>query len=334
VVNSRKVSKRDNPNIVVQWKAEGPFPLTDGQCEGTSNPNKEVTGAVNRVLPHPTDANILYVGSANGGLWKTTNAKASSPSWTPLTDHLSSLNVGALAFDTADTTWNTIVIGSGGRSSSGTNAQPTGVKRSTDGGTTWTEIAGMQGRLMTGIAASGNKIVASVGTALTAAGTFCANRGVFYTSDGGANWSQKLQGPAHHLVASPDDPNTIFTILVTTTTSGTCAGTAGVYKSTNAGQDWTLVSGGLAAVASSLNNALNAKISVAAASGAVVAAALTGTMQGIFYSSNGGTSWTALDIPSIVQGGVNVGLNPHQVVVDGLQTTNEAQAREASTARS
>ena len=62
-------------------KTQGPERITNGLVEGILD--NLVIGAVNRVLPHPIDANIMYIGSVNGGVWKTNNAQSNSPSWFP-----------------------------------------------------------------------------------------------------------------------------------------------------------------------------------------------------------------------------------------------------------
>jgi len=48
---------------------------------------------------HPTNQNILLIGAVNGGVWRTTNATSSNPTWSPSTDFISSLSIGALSFD-------------------------------------------------------------------------------------------------------------------------------------------------------------------------------------------------------------------------------------------
>src|SRR5258707_14386088 len=68
------------------WVLQGPAPAFGGQVNVP--PNDAVSGAIQAVAPHPTNANILYVGAVNGGVWKTTNATAASPIWTPLTESL------------------------------------------------------------------------------------------------------------------------------------------------------------------------------------------------------------------------------------------------------
>src|SRR5262245_10301149 len=67
------------------WVSEGPGPILSGQVENIL-PNNEVVGAVQTVAAHPTNPAILYAGTVNGGIWKSTNATVASPSWTPLTE--------------------------------------------------------------------------------------------------------------------------------------------------------------------------------------------------------------------------------------------------------
>jgi hypothetical protein len=66
------------------WRDLGPGPAFQGQVEQI--PNLEVVGAINALALHPTDANVIYAGGTNGGLWKTTNATSVSPSWQSLGD--------------------------------------------------------------------------------------------------------------------------------------------------------------------------------------------------------------------------------------------------------
>src|SRR6478609_9652566 len=80
------------------WTAQGPAPNTNGDVQNLA-PNNEVSGAIHAVVAHPTDPNILYVGAVNGGIWRTANATAASPTWNPLTDLQQSLSIGALEID-------------------------------------------------------------------------------------------------------------------------------------------------------------------------------------------------------------------------------------------
>jgi hypothetical protein len=66
---------------VPDWVNQGPGPIANGQDEGIqagtiTNP---VVGAVTAIAPDPNDAKIVFVGTANGGVWKTTRATNAHP---------------------------------------------------------------------------------------------------------------------------------------------------------------------------------------------------------------------------------------------------------------
>jgi hypothetical protein len=60
------------------------------------------------IAVHPTNENIVYVGTAQGGLYRSLNGGAT---WTPLTDNALSLAIGSIAIDPLDPT--TLVVGTG-----------------------------------------------------------------------------------------------------------------------------------------------------------------------------------------------------------------------------
>src|SRR4051812_43987894 len=66
------------------WTRQGPRPTTGGQVEGIVD--KEVVGAIKAVAPHPSDPDIVYAGSVNGGVWRTRDARSARPTWDHLTD--------------------------------------------------------------------------------------------------------------------------------------------------------------------------------------------------------------------------------------------------------
>jgi len=80
------------------WTPIGPAPIPNGQTTGISTP---VSGRVTSIDVHPTNPNIVYVGTAQGGLYRSLDGGAS---WTPLLDTALSLAVGSVAIDPNDTT--------------------------------------------------------------------------------------------------------------------------------------------------------------------------------------------------------------------------------------
>ena len=228
-------------------KSQGPERTEYGAVEGILD--SLVIGAVNRILPHPTDANIMYIGSVNGGVWKTTNALSSSPTyptWTPLTDKLTSTCIGALAFDTEDATRNTIIAGTGRTSALQERGGPlSGLQISTDGGTTFTEVDG-GGRLIglniTGVVKHYNTIVVSVDKADVPS---YDNVGVFHSTDDGTTFTQISdipQGRAADMVVDPSNPTTIYVAIYNFAAPLSGGGSGGIYKSTDTGETLSKVS--------------------------------------------------------------------------------------------
>jgi hypothetical protein len=96
------------------WTSVGPAPIPDGQTnliDATRNP---VSGRVLTIAVHPTNPDIVYVGTAQGGLYRSLNGGLS---WTPLMDDALSLAVGAVTIDPLDPT--TLFVGTGEGNSCG-----------------------------------------------------------------------------------------------------------------------------------------------------------------------------------------------------------------------
>src|SRR5580765_3752618 len=92
-------------SLLAPWTPLGPAPIPNGQTTGVS---QAVSGRVTVIAVHPTNENIVYVGTAQGGLYRSLNG---GTSWTPLMDNALSLAIGYIALDPLDPT--TLVIGTG-----------------------------------------------------------------------------------------------------------------------------------------------------------------------------------------------------------------------------
>ena len=297
------------------WVANGPHRLTGGQVEGIAD--RPVIGAMHTVIAHSTDADILYAGGTNGGLWKTTNATSGNPDWVSLIDDQSSLAIGALAFDPTDLSGNTLIAGNARYSSLGrTGGNRDGLLFSNDGGTSWDRLDGggvLKGKNISGVAVRGNTIVASVNVADSF--TF-GNIGIFRSTDGGASFDQISMGDgtasglpggvSYDLASDPTDTATMYTSSIFAENVG---GMNGVYKTSDTGESWVKVSN--AAMDALITNATSNVEMTVGNSGEVYAGIVNaGRLDGLFRSGDGGTSWVALDLPTTNEPGGDVGTNP------------------------
>jgi photosystem II stability/assembly factor-like uncharacterized protein len=83
------------------WQPLGPAPIP-------VNATTSYSGRVSAIAVHPNNPNIVYVGTAQGGLYRSLNGGAS---WTPLMDNALSLAIGAVAISPSDPT--TVFVGTG-----------------------------------------------------------------------------------------------------------------------------------------------------------------------------------------------------------------------------
>src|SRR6184192_763246 len=115
------------------WAAIGPTPIPNGQTipadvNGISLTHTPVSGRVTSVAIDPGNASIVYVGAAQGGVYKSTNGGST---WTRLMDGAMTLAVGSLELDPTDATGNTLLVGSGESNFSGDSYAGFGVYKGT-----------------------------------------------------------------------------------------------------------------------------------------------------------------------------------------------------------
>ncbi|MFL6247775.1 MAG: RTX toxin, partial [Thermoanaerobaculia bacterium] len=314
----RLVTLEEPPSLPITtgtWVSQGPGPTNNGQTEGiTNNP---VAGAIQTIVASPQSSDTLWIGSVNGGIWKTTNATNASPTWTPMGDSFTSLSIGAMNLDPTDGTFNTIVAGFGRFSSFSRVGGPrNGLLRTTNGGTNWTELnpATLIGTNISGIAARGATIVVSVNDsdAFT-----CGTLGIFRSTNTGSSFSiisgaggtNLPRGRAMDLAGDPTNNAVLYT-AVRDAPGCTVGGLNGIYRSADTGATWTKVSD--ATMDALLTDAVisNVRIAVGLSGQVYVGIVNTGKLAGLFRSATGTGSWTQLDTPTTNEGGTPIGIHP------------------------
>jgi photosystem II stability/assembly factor-like uncharacterized protein len=275
----------------------GPAPLT---YFGSS------TGRVSAIVASPTDPNRYFAAGADAGVWRTTDG---GESWEPLTDHMPTLAIGALALD--PTNESIVYAGSGEANFANHSRYGLGLYKSVDGGDTWAVLGAdvFAGRCFSKIVidpSNPQRLYASI----TRAGGFpelAAAKGhpmaegplgVFRSLDGGERWTHLTNGiatlSATDIAINPQNPSVLYAAI------GRIFGSPsnGVYKSTDGGDSWTKLGGGLP-------TSDVGRISVAVSPGmpdrvvALVTQESTSNggsaqIESIYRSDNAGASWTDL----------------------------------------
>ncbi|MBL0062047.1 MAG: T9SS type A sorting domain-containing protein [bacterium] len=240
-------------------------------------------GRVLSIAWSSANTNIIYVGSASGGLWKTTDGGAN---WSPLTDDLASLAIGSVALDPNDP--NIVYIGTGEGSFNVDAVFGAGIFKSTDGGATW-NTTGLSWTQSQNRAV--NKIIIDpTNTQIIYAACNSSVGGIYKSTNGGTTWTLYHTGDVKDIEMHPDSSNVLYCA------NGYPWGTAsnGIYKSTNSGVTWTQLTSGLPA-GSSFGRL---EIDISESSPATLYAGISQTISagaglyGIYKSTNGGASWT------------------------------------------
>jgi photosystem II stability/assembly factor-like uncharacterized protein len=247
-------------------------------------------GRIHDVHALPGDASTIWVASATGGLWKTTNR---GTTWTPVFDDQPTGTFGVVAPAPSDP--DVVWVGTGEQNNRQSSSWGNGVYRSTDGGDTWTHL-GLEGTRAIGriLVDPTDPDVALVG----AVGNLWApssDRGVYRTADGGATWEKvlfvdTLTGVVD-MARDGGDPGTVYAAAYQRLRqpwgfNGGGPG-GGIYRSTDGGDTWQRSSEGLpSGPLGRIGVATSARTA-----GLVYAVVEHETEGGIYRSTDGGGRW-------------------------------------------
>ena len=282
VKNNMTVSPNQSDNSAV-WTLAGPT---------------NIEGRITTIAVHPTDPQIVYTGTANGGLWKSTDF---CQSWISIFDDQNTSSIGAVAIDPVNP--EIIYCGTGEPNSLRSYYPGTGMYKSTNGGANWTFIGLDSSYTIGNISINPNNSQ----EVYAAAGGWTRRkneqRGIYKTTNGGLNWSKKLylsdSVGAVDVAVDPNNPSKVFAAMWERLRREDYikygGSYSGLYVSTNSGDSWTAVSGGFP-----FNDITMGRISLdISRSNSNVIYALTayaiGNSRGLYKSTDGGNSWVQVN---------------------------------------
>ena len=206
-------------------------------------------GRVDDVAVLESNPAVFYVGTASGGLWKTTN---NGTTWEVLFDDFDDVvSIGDIAIPPGDE--DTVWVGTGENNNRQSGSWGNGVYKSTDGGQTFKHMGLRESKHIARIIVDPVDhdvvYVAALGS-LYGPGK---ERGVYKTTDGGLTWTNVLfvdqDTGATELVMDPSNNKTLYaaTYQRRRATWGFNGGGAGsaIYKSSDAGRTWTKLTNGI-----------------------------------------------------------------------------------------
>ncbi|MFW6140584.1 MAG: WD40/YVTN/BNR-like repeat-containing protein [Acidobacteriota bacterium] len=243
-----------------------------------------MVGRVSDVEGVPGDPNIVYVGTASGGVWKTNNG---GTTWKPIFDEQPVASIGDIALEPGNP--DVVYVGTGESNVRNSVSFGNGVYKSTDGGNSWSCLGLKDTEHISRIVINPhNPNVVYVGAVGRAFGPNPA-RGVFVSRDGGRNWEKTLYKDERHGISdmdiNPKNPNIVFAGVWKflrrpwTFESGDTEG--GVFRSIDGGRTWNKVTNGLPEVVGRIG------IKVAPSNPDVVYA-VTESPEGTLYRSRDG----------------------------------------------
>ena len=301
------------------WTQLGPQPIK----ADPRDPSGSYSGRVTAIALHPnyngTSNQTVFVGGAQGGLWRSTN---NGQTWTPLTDDLPSQAVGSIAID--PTNANNIFVGSGEGNLSGDSYYGAGLYKTTDGGATWRVISGPVSTLAplkpVFITAAIPRIAIDPVTpnvifvATTSGGNAAASggvaglenskqKGIWKSTDGGETWRNADPDGSggvpsgHYVLIDPLNHNIVYAALRA----------RGIYRSKSGGEPgtWEKLTNGIANTDATSRTILRSSIAAGPAIAPATASTLyasfertsDSTIFGFYKSMDGGDSWTRVATP-------------------------------------
>ncbi len=254
-----------------------------------------MSGRVTSIDAVYTNPDIIYLGTASGGVWKTEN---SGTTWKPIFDEQSIINIGSLAIQQSNPS--VLWVGTGEGNPRNSLNIGDGIFKSLDAGVTWKRMGLEKTKNIHRIVIDPNDPNTVYAGAIGNPYANHAERGVFKTVDGGATWNRILYNNdstgCSDLVMDPSNPNKLFASMWEhrrTPYSFNSGGPgSGLYVTYDAGKTWKKIAkedgfpeGNLGRIG----------IAIARSMPSRVYAKVEATKNGFYTSDDGGMKWELIN---------------------------------------
>lgn len=295
--------------------------FTQGLGWQERGPNN-VGGRVRAILIDHSDAtsNTVIAGSVGGGLWRTTNFQAATPTWTSVNDFLNNLAICALAQDPRPGSQNIMYAGTGEGYYNLDNIRGAGIFKSTDKGLTWSLLPATHQPTTYNFDYVQRLLVDSSGNIYAACRSYYCNAGgIMKSTDGGTTWT-RVVGTAGGTCASSLNLEGADLELASNNdmyaTTGLFSSTGKIFKSSYATNGASTGNAGTWTDITPPGTYYRIELAVAPSNPNRLYALLVGASLDVIdirRSNDGGTTWTppsgsgagALPVPTTYNQGAN-----------------------------